>query len=162
MGCPMKVLSREGRRAALIAAAALLTSAFLVTAPAEAQNPAMFGICDFPIIHEFPKVHGLHGHPLPPAAPYEGFDTGQVIVEVINADTGKSITISSNGVLLGADDGTEWGRGQIVWFLDHDTGHISTGAWVVNGTTHVIRDDTGKVTTTEGGLVRRDLCAELA
>jgi hypothetical protein len=121
----------------------------------------LLGICEFPIIHEFPKVHGLHGHGLPPAAPYEGVDTGQVVVRVINADTVESVVISSNGVIFGADDGTEWGRGQILWFLDHDTGHLQTGVWVVNGVTHVIRDDKGQVTTTEGGVVRRDICAEL-
>ena len=107
-------------------------------------------------------MHGLHGHELPPAAPYGGLDTGQVIVRVTNVETGASVTVSSNGALFGSDDGTELGRGQIVWFLDHDTVGLPQGAWLVDGVTRVVRDASGDVVVAEGGRIRRDICAELA
>ena len=129
--------------------------------PAAGQD-ALLGICAFPISHEFPKVH-VRGHALPPAAPYEGFDTGLVLVRVTNLDTGEFVEAHANSAFFGLDDGSALLRGQTIWFLEEPVGDIPSGVWIVDGVTHVSFDETGDdVMDAQGGIVRRNICAELS
>lgn len=152
--------------AAIVAAAVMPTAlaAFGVvgTMPAHAEDHALLGICDFPISHEFPKLHGNRGHELPPSAPYEGFDTGQVGVVITNLDTGESVEAFANSAAFYVDETTAFFRGQTIAFFDSPKGDVPAGVWVVNDNLRTTFDSDGRVATISGGVLRRDICAELA
>lgn len=120
--------------AAAIVAAAVMPTALAVfgvvgTMPAHAEDHALLGICDFPISHEFPKLHGNRGHELPPSAPYEGFDTGQVGVVITNLDTGESVEAFANSAAFYVDETTAFFRGQTIAFFDSPKGDVPAGVW---------------------------------
>ena len=148
-----------------VVAAAFLTAvaATLVagTPGAAAQEP-LVGICAFPITHDFPKEH-IRGHEPPSSsAPFEGFITGQSFVTVTNLENGKSATMSANSAVFFLRDGTAMFRGQSVSFFDSPRGEVPAGVWVISGNVRVTFDAEGRVATAEGGVLRRDICAELA
>ena len=145
-----------------VMAATLAVLGLVGTVPAHAQADALIGICDFPISHEFPKLHGNRGHELPPPAPYEGFDTGQVGVVITNLDTGESVEAFANSAAFGVDEHSGFFRGQSIAFVDSPRGDVPKGVWVVNGDLRVTFDDAGRLATVSGGVLRRDICAELA
>lgn len=153
--------SRRVARLLTIACASVGLSSMLVV-PAHAQGTALVGFCPFPISHEFPKVHGNRGHDLPPPAPYDGFDTGQVDVVVTNLDTGKAVEATANGVVFGVDDTSGYLRGQAVAFFDSPRGDVPAGVWVTDGNQRFTTDADGHILTVYGSILRRDLCAELA
>jgi hypothetical protein len=128
---------------------------------AAAQGEPLVGLCPFPISHEFPMVHAK-SHGLPPPAPYEGFDTGQVLVRVTNLDTGRYVEVTANAAAFGLDDGTGIFRGQAVAFFDEQKGDVPAGVWVIDGVVRVTFDADFHVVTATGGVIRRDLCAELS
>jgi hypothetical protein len=132
--------------------------------PAAADEPQVLeGLCPFPVTHEFPKVHSAHAAPVPTTrAPFEGFDTGQVFVVVTNVLTGKSVTLNASSAVFYLQDGTALVRGASVAFFDSPRGEIPAGVWLVVGSVHVTFDDQGRVVTASGGVLRRDICAELS
>lgn len=153
-----RILSRVGAPAAAVALVLPLGG------PAAADDPVVLeGICAFPITHEFPKFHVAHAAPVPSTQPpFEGFDTGQVKVVVTNVLNGKSVTLTANSAVFYMDDGTAWFRGSTVAFFDSDRGSIPQGVWLVVGNVHATFDDEGHVVSNTGGVLRRDICAELA
>lgn len=148
--------------AAAVMAATLAVSGLVGMLPAHAQADALIGICNFPISHEFPKLHGNRGHELPPPAPYDGFDTGQVGVVITNLDTGESVEAFANSAAFAVDEHSGFFRGQSITFFDSPRGDVPAGVWVVNGNLRVTFDADGRVATVSGGVLRRDICAELA
>lgn len=127
------------------------------------ETPVLEGICPFPITHEFPKFHSAHAAPVPTThAPFEGFDTGQVKVVVTNVLNGRAVTLNSSSAVFYLWDGTAYFRGSTVSFFDSPRGDIPAGVWLVVGNVHATFDDDGRVLTTSGGVLRRDICAELA
>lgn len=134
------------------------------TGPAAAEDPPVLeGICSFPITHEFPKFHSAHAAPVPTThAPFEGFDTGQVKVVVTNVLNDKSVTLNSSSASFYFWDGTAVFRGSTVAFFDSPRGDVPVGVWLVVGSLYTTFDDEGQVATVTGGVLRRDICAELA
>ena len=132
--------------------------------PAHAEEPLVLeGICDFPITHEFPKFHSAHAAPVPTThAPFEGFDTGQVKVVVTNVLSGESVTLNASSAAFYLWDGTAIFRGSTVAFFDSPRGEIPAGVWLVVGSWRTTFDEDGAVLTATGGVIRRDICAELA
>jgi len=127
------------------------------------ETQVLEGICSFPITHEFPKYHSAHAAPVPTThAPFDGFDTGQVKVVVTNVFNQKSVTLNANSAVFYLWDGTAYFRGSSVTFFDSPRGDIPAGVWVVLGNVHTTFDDEGRVLTATGGVLRRDICAELA
>ncbi len=131
---------------------------------ASAQDEQILeGICSFPITHEFPKFHIAHAAPVPTThAPFEGFDTGQVIVVVTNVLNDKSVTLNASSAVFYMHDGTAVFRGSTVAFFDSPHGEIPAGVWLVVGSVHATFDEEGRVLSATGGVLRRDICAELA
>lgn len=131
---------------------------------ASAQDDQILeGICSFPITHEFPKFHSAHAAPVPTThAPFEGFDTGQVKVVVTNVLNGESVTLNASSAVFFLWDGTAVFRDSTVTFFDSPRGDIPAGVWLVVGSVHATFDDEGRVATATGGVLRRDICAELA
>ncbi len=147
------------RALALVGVASLL--AVMPAGPAAADDEPLTGICAFPISHEFPSVHA-RGHELPGQAPYDFVDTGQFKVIVTNLDTGESAQANANAAAFWVDEHTLILRGQVVWFRELPVGHIPAGVSVVNGVTRVTLNDEGRAIAAEGGVVRRDICAEIS
>lgn len=131
---------------------------------AVADEPQVLeGICPFPITHEFPKEHVAHAAPLPTTlAPIEGFDTGQSFAVITNELTGESVQVNTSATLFFMNDGTAYFRGSTVAFFDSDRGDIPAGVWLIVGSVHVTLDAGDHVVTATGGVVKRDICAELA
>ena len=134
------------------------------TGPAAAEDPVVLeGLCSFPITHEFPKFHVAHAAPVPTThAPFDGFDTGQVKVVVTNVLNDKSVTLNASSAVFYLWDGTAVFRGSTVTFFDSPRGDVPAGVWLVVGSVHTTFDDEGRVATATGGVLRRDICAELA
>jgi hypothetical protein len=132
--------------------------------PANAEDPQILeGYCAFPITHEFPKFHSAHAGPLPTThSPIDGFDTGQVIVVVTNVLNDKSVTLNASSAAFYLWDGTAVFRGSTVAFFDSPRGDVPAGVWLVVGSLLTTFDDEGRVATVTGGVLRRDICAELA
>jgi hypothetical protein len=148
-------------RALLVAALAFLVVVALA-APARAAPEPLVGICAFPITHEFPKVHARE-HPSPTSSsPFEGVDTGQVLVRITNLINGRSVDVHANSAAFFLRDGTVMFRGQSVTFFDSRRGDVPAGVWVINGDVRATLDAQGRVATVTGGVIRRDICAELA
>lgn len=155
-------LERLARVLALVAVAFTVLAS---PAAAEEEPPVLTGICSFPIVHEFPKVHGLRDHGGATASPYQEFFTGQFMVRIVNVDTGESVTVNSNSAAFALDDGSWVFRGETLWFRDRTAGpvgDIQPGVWVVNGPIRVVLDGDGRAVSAEGGVIRRDICAELS
>jgi hypothetical protein len=148
----------------VLALAVSVPTAASIAGPAGAEDPVILeGFCSFPITHEFPKFHIAHAAPLPTThAPIEGFDTGQQFVVVTNVLNGKSVTLQSNSTLFFMHDGTAWFRGSAVAFFDSPRGEIPAGVWLVVGNVHVTLGPGDRVVSATGGVLRRDICAELA
>jgi hypothetical protein len=137
--------------------------ASVLAVPATAQTAVIYGVCSFPITHEFPKVHIAHSGPLPTSsAPFEGFDTGQVFVRITNVLNGKSVEVNANSAAFYMDDGTAFFRGESVTFFSSRRGDIPAGVWVVVGSVHVTFGQDGSIQTATGGVLRRDICSELS
>lgn len=149
------------RVGALVCAVVLVLS---VGGPAVADEPQVLeGICSFPITHEFPKVHSAHAAPVPTThAPFDGFDTGQAKVVVTNVLNRKAVTLNSSSAAFYMWDGTAYFRGSTVAFFDSPRGDIPAGVWLVVGDVYTTFDDEGHVLTATGGVLRRNICAELA
>jgi len=158
----MSSIARIAAGIALALAAPLGVVTF--AGPANADDPQILeGICSFPITHEFPKFHSAHAAPVPTThAPFEGFDTGQAKVVVTNVLNGKSVTLNSSSAIFFRWDGTAVLRGSTVAFFDSPKGDVPAGVWLVVGSLHTTFDDEGRVATVTGGVLRRDICAELA
>jgi hypothetical protein len=149
------------RVGALVSAVALTLSMSGLAAADEPQ--VLEGFCSFPITHEFPKFHSAHAAPVPTTrAPFEGFDTGQVKVVVTNVLNGKAVTLNASSAVFYLWDGTAYFRGSSVTFFDSPRGDIPAGVWLVVGDVHATFDDEGHTLTASGGVLRRNICAELA
>ena len=130
--------------------------------PALAALDPLVGICAFPITHEVLRVH-THEHPSPTSSsPFEGVDTGQVVVRVTNLSNGQSVDVQSNSATFFLRDGTVMFRGQTVTFFNSRRGDVPAGVWVMDGDVRATLDAQGRVATVTGGVLRRDICAELA
>lgn len=69
------------------------------------------GICRFPITHEFPKLHSDQAASVPTThTPFEGFETGQATVGVINVLNRKDVTLNLNAAAFYMWDGTAYFR----------------------------------------------------
>jgi hypothetical protein len=149
-----------GRRAAGVIGALILLLA--LTPAARAQEP-IFGICAFPITHEFPKAHAS-GREIPGAgSPWEFIETGQVFVRVTNILNGKSVLLNASSTVHYSDGGDiAYSRGPSVAFFSTPRGEIPAGVWAITGTWTLLLDDQGRVLSATGGVILRDICAELA
>lgn len=155
---------RKRPRRGLIVALAVLAAAAVPATRATAQgSEPLLGICDFPITHDFPQDRSK-GHEVRAAAsPYEFIVTGQTVVVVTNVENGKSVRVNSNAALFFADGGREmYARGQLVSFFSSPRGDIPKGVWLATGSMHATLDEHGRVVTVTGGVLKRDICAELA
>lgn len=149
-----------GRRAACVIGA--LISSLALTPAARAQEP-LFGICAFPITHEFPKVHA-DGREIPGAgSPWEFIETGQVFVRVTNLVNEKSVLLNASSTVHYADGGNiAYSHGPSVAFFSVPHGEIPVGVWAISGTWTLLFDDQGRLLSSTGGVILRDICAELA
>jgi hypothetical protein len=152
----------RGLRGALVAA--VVAAAWLAGgATAQAQEEAIVGVCDFPITHEFTKVHGGTARDFEgTSAPFEFLVTGQYFLRVTNLDSGRSVELNSNAAGFYMKDGTQVFRGQVVSLFTSDRGDIPKGVWVSSGSMRAVVDGEGRIVTVTGGVQRRDICAELA
>jgi len=72
------------------------------------------------------------------------------------------VTLNANSAAFYLWDGTAMFRGSTVAFFDSPRGDIPAGVWLVVGSVLTTFDDEGRVATATGGVLRRDICAELA
>jgi hypothetical protein len=156
-------LAMAAHRTLVLVGALALTLSVSGPAAADDAPQVLEGICSFPITHEFPKFHSAHAAPVPTThAPFEGFDTGQVKVVVTNVLNRKAVTLNASSAAFYLWDGTAYFRGYSVTFFDSPRGDIPAGVWLVVGNVHTTFDDEGRVLTASGGVLRRNICAELA
>src|SRR5207237_3102245 len=88
-----------------------------------------------------------------------------VTVVVTNLENGKSVRVHSNAPTFYSAGGGNSGyfRGQGTAFFNSARGEIPQGAWLTGGNWFLTFDiETGRVITASGGILRRDICAELA
>jgi hypothetical protein len=131
---------------------------------AHAQSQPLTGLCSFPITHDLPFVNVRTHEFFDKPTPFEVVEAGPVFVVVTNLDNGKSVTIRANAVTLYSQGGgtTAYYRGQGLTFFDSDRGEIPQGVWVTAGSWFLTFDSDFRVATATGGVLRRDICAELA
>jgi len=153
-------------RSRLLAVTAAVTACAFGGAPgAAAQSEPIVGVCPFPITHDFPFVNAKTHEFFDKPTPFEVIETGAVTVVVTNLENGKSVRVHSNAPTFYSAGGGSSGyfRGQGTVFFNSARGEIPQGAWLTAGNWFLTFDiETGRVITASGGILRRDICAELA
>lgn len=131
--------------------------------PGLAQDAPITGVCSFPIAHDLTKDRTRAHEFIGTNAPFEFMATGQYFVKVTNLVSGESVTVNSSGAFfLLTDERTVLLRGQVVTLFLSQHGDIPKGVWLSSGSLRSTLDEDGHVLTTTGGVLRRDICAELA